>query len=100
MPHEIGQPILIFTSSINKSEIYSTLLNKKNIKHVVLNAKNHENEADIIANAGKEKSVNHYNKYFWKRCGYSTWWEKRLYFRMINSSTNKNKIKLFRRTYL
>ena len=55
--HEIGQPILIFTSSINKSEIYSTLLNKKNIKHVVLNAKNHENEAEIIANAGKEKSV-------------------------------------------
>jgi preprotein translocase subunit SecA len=55
--HSAGQPILIFTSSINKSEIYSTLLNKKNIKHVVLNAKNHENEADIIANAGKEKSV-------------------------------------------
>ncbi|MDA9609042.1 preprotein translocase subunit SecA [Candidatus Pelagibacter sp.] len=55
--HNAGQPILIFTSSINKSEIYSTLLNKQNIKHVVLNAKNHENEADIIANAGKEKSV-------------------------------------------
>jgi len=55
--HSAGQPILIFTSSINKSEIYSTLLKKKNIKHVVLNAKNHENEADIIANAGKEKSV-------------------------------------------
>ncbi|WP_435116829.1 preprotein translocase subunit SecA [Candidatus Pelagibacter bacterium nBUS_49] len=55
--HDAGQPILIFTSSINKSEIYSALLNKKNIKHVVLNAKNHENEADIIANAGKEKSV-------------------------------------------
>jgi preprotein translocase subunit SecA len=55
--HSTGQPILIFTSSINKSEIYSTLLKKKNIKHVVLNAKNHENEADIIANAGKEKSV-------------------------------------------
>ena len=55
--NETGQPILIFTSSINKSEIYSTLLNKKNIKHVVLNAKNHENEAEIIANAGKEKSV-------------------------------------------
>ena len=33
------------------------MLKKKNIKHVVLNAKNHENEADIIANAGKEKSV-------------------------------------------
>ena len=55
--HNASQPILIFTSSINKSEIYSTLLKKKNIKHVVLNAKNHENEADIIANAGKEKSV-------------------------------------------
>ena len=55
--HKTGQPILIFTSSINKSEIYSDLLKKKNIKHVVLNAKNHENEADIIANAGKENSV-------------------------------------------
>ena len=55
--HDAGQPILIFTSSINKSEVYSSLLKKKNIKHVVLNAKNHENEANIIANAGKEKSV-------------------------------------------
>ncbi len=55
--HEFGQPILVFTSSINKSEIYSNLLSQKNIKHVVLNAKNHENEADIIANAGKEKSL-------------------------------------------
>ena len=52
-----GQPILIFTSSINKSEVYSNLLKKKNIKHIILNAKNHENEAEIIANAGKEKSV-------------------------------------------
>ncbi len=55
--NQLGQPILVFTSSINKSEIYSNLLNKKKIKHVVLNAKNHENEAEIIANAGKEKSV-------------------------------------------
>jgi len=55
--HELGQPILVFTSSINKSEIYSDLLNKKKIKHVVLNAKNHANEAEIIANAGKEKSL-------------------------------------------
>ena len=55
--HELGQPILIFTSSVNKSEIYGNLLDKKNINHVVLNAKNHENEAEIIANAGKEKSV-------------------------------------------
>ena len=49
-----GQPLLVFTSSINKSEIYSNLLKKENIKHQVLNAKNHENEAEIIANAGKE----------------------------------------------
>ena len=55
--HKIGQPLLVFTSSINKSEIYSKLLKEKNIKHLVLNAKNHENEAEIIANAGKEKSV-------------------------------------------
>ena len=55
--HKLGQPLLIFTSSINKSETYSKLLKNQNIKHVVLNAKNHENEAEIIANAGKEKSV-------------------------------------------
>ena len=55
--HQKGQPLLVFTSSINKSEIYSNLLNKVNIKHEVLNAKNHENEAEIIANAGKENSV-------------------------------------------
>ena len=52
-----GQPILIFTSSVNKSEIYSELLDKAKVKHVVLNAKNHENEAEIIANAGKLNSV-------------------------------------------
>ena len=55
--HKQGQPILIFTSSINKSEIYSKLLNAAKVKHVVLNAKNHENEAEIIANAGKLDSV-------------------------------------------
>ena len=55
--NKTGQPLLIFTSSINKSEIYSKLLKKEKIDHVVLNAKNHENEAEIIANAGKEGSV-------------------------------------------
>ena len=55
--NKTGQPLLVFTSSINKSEIYSKLLKKENIKHVVLNAKNHENEAEIIANAGKEGSL-------------------------------------------
>ena len=52
-----GQPLLVFTSSINKSEVYSKLLSQKKIPHVLLNAKNHENEAGIIANAGKEGSV-------------------------------------------
>ena len=55
--HGLGQPILIFTSSINKSEHYSKLLNEKNINHIVLNAKNHDKEADIIANAGSKNSV-------------------------------------------
>ena len=55
--YQTSQPLLIFTSSINKSEIYSKLLDKEKIKHVVLNAKNHENEAEIIANAGKESSI-------------------------------------------
>ncbi len=55
--YEKGQPLLVFTSSINKSEIYSKLLKAEQIKHVVLNAKNHENEAEIIANAGKKGSI-------------------------------------------
>ena len=55
--HEDGQPLLVFTSSVSKSEIYSKLLKQEKIEHIVLNAKNHENEAEIIANAGKNKSV-------------------------------------------
>ena len=55
--HKNGQPLLVFTSSVNKSEIYSELLKIEKINHVVLNAKNHENEAEIIANAGKKGSV-------------------------------------------
>ncbi|MDC2990786.1 preprotein translocase subunit SecA [Candidatus Pelagibacter sp.] len=55
--NKVGQPMLVFTSSVNKSEIYSKLLDKERINHVVLNAKNHENEAEIISNAGKKGSV-------------------------------------------
>ena len=55
--YELGQPILVFTSSINKSEHYSEMFQKKNISHIVLNAKNHHKEAEIIANAGTKKSV-------------------------------------------
>ena len=52
-----GQPLLVFTANINKSEHYSQLLKKVGIKHTVLNAKNHEREAEIISNAGKKDSV-------------------------------------------
>tara|TARA_Y100001970_G_scaffold273949_1_gene372939 strand:- start:1092 stop:3617 length:2526 start_codon:yes stop_codon:yes gene_type:complete len=55
--NKLSQPLLVFTSSINKSEHYSELLNKRNIDHIVLNAKNHEKEADIIANAGSRNSI-------------------------------------------
>ena len=51
--HEKGQPILIGTVSIEKSEKLSGLLKKEGLKHEVLNAKNHEKEAEIIAQAGK-----------------------------------------------
>ena len=52
-----GQPVLVGTTSIEKSEKISSLLNKKNIKHSVLNAKQHDKEASIIAAAGKIDSV-------------------------------------------
>jgi len=52
-----GQPVLIGTTSINKSETYSKLLSEKKIRHSVLNAKNHEKEANIIADAGKLYAV-------------------------------------------
>jgi len=52
-----GQPVLIGTTSINKSEIYSKLLENKGIKHSVLNAKHHEKEANIIADAGKLNAI-------------------------------------------
>ena len=55
--HEKGQPILIGTVSIEKSEHLSKLLSRSGIKHNVLNAKNHEREAEIIAQAGKFGTV-------------------------------------------
>ena len=52
-----GQPILVGTTSIEKSEKISSFLNDKKIKHNVLNAKQHEQEAKIIAEAGKVRAV-------------------------------------------
>ncbi len=55
--YEKGQPVLVGTVSIDKSEIISGLLKKQNVPHKVLNAKFHEKEAEIIAQAGKFKAV-------------------------------------------
>ena len=55
--HQTGQPILVGTVSIDKSEILSALLKRRGVKHEVLNAKNHDKEAQIIAQAGKKNAV-------------------------------------------
>lgn len=55
--HESGQPILVGTSSVDKSEEISRLLRKNGIKHNILNAKNHEREAEIVAQAGRLNAV-------------------------------------------
>ena len=55
--HEKGQPVLVGTVSIEKSEQLSEMLKKRGIKHNVLNAKNHEKEAEIVAQAGKMGAV-------------------------------------------
>ena len=55
--NESGQPVLVGTTSIEKSERLSELLKKKGIKHVVLNAKFHEREAEIVAQAGRHGMV-------------------------------------------
>ncbi len=55
--HERGQPVLVGTVSIEKSERVSNLLRKTGIRHHVLNAKNHEREAEIVAQAGRHQAV-------------------------------------------
>jgi len=55
--HEKGQPVLVGTVTIEKSELLSRILSKNGIKHEVLNAKYHEKEAEIIAQAGKKGAV-------------------------------------------
>ncbi|MBR3780222.1 MAG: preprotein translocase subunit SecA [Clostridia bacterium] len=55
--HAKGQPVLVGTVSIEKSELLSALLKRKGIKHEVLNAKHHEKEAEIVAQAGKLNAV-------------------------------------------
>ncbi len=55
--HELGQPILIGTVAIESSEEISNFLRESRIKHQILNAKHHEQEAEIIANAGQKGAV-------------------------------------------
>lgn len=55
--HEIGQPVLVGTRSVEKSEYLSNMLKRKGIKHEVLNAKYHEREAEIVAKAGQMGAV-------------------------------------------
>jgi preprotein translocase subunit SecA len=55
--HAKGQPVLVGTVSIAKSEVFSKFLEREGVKHNVLNAKNHAREADIIAQAGRKGAV-------------------------------------------
>ena len=55
--HKKGQPVLVGTVSIEKSELLSVMLDVQNIPHAVLNAKYHEKEAEIIAQAGKKGAI-------------------------------------------
>ncbi|MDE7226461.1 MAG: DEAD/DEAH box helicase, partial [Ruminococcus sp.] len=55
--HDKGQPILVGTVSIEKSELLSAMLKRKGVKHEVLNAKHHAKEAEIVAQAGKFGAV-------------------------------------------
>ena len=55
--HKLGQPVLVGTTSVEKSELLHDLLKRRGIPHEILNAKNHEKEASIIANAGKKNAV-------------------------------------------
>jgi preprotein translocase subunit SecA len=55
--HEAGQPVLVGTISVEKSEYLSQLLHKRGIKHEVLNAKQHDREATIVAQAGRKGAV-------------------------------------------
>ena len=55
--YERGQPVLVGTVSVEKSEVLSSMLRKRNIEHTVLNAKHHAREAAIVAQAGRSKQV-------------------------------------------
>ncbi len=55
--HQQGQPVLVGTTSVEKSELLSTMLRRRGVDHEVLNAKNHAREAEIVAQAGRKSAV-------------------------------------------
>jgi len=55
--HEVGQPVLVGTTSVETSEYLANLLDRQGITHHVLNAKHHEREAQIVAQAGRSKAI-------------------------------------------
>src|SRR5207244_13526413 len=55
--YEAGQPVLVGTTSVEKSEVLSRLLKRSGVPHEVLNAKNHEREASIVAQAGRKGAI-------------------------------------------
>src|SRR5260370_18409202 len=55
--HADGQPVLVGTTSVEKSEVLSRLLKRRGVPHEALNAKNHEREASIVAQAGRQAAI-------------------------------------------
>lgn len=71
--HKSGQPILVWTVSVDKSEYLSERLNKESIPHKVLNAKYHKTEAEIIAKAGQKGSITIATNMAWRGTDIKLW---------------------------
>ncbi len=77
--HEKGQPVLVGTTSIEKSERLSGILQRKGVKHVVLNAKQHEREAEYVAQAGRPGDGDHRHQHGWPRYRHSARRQSRIH---------------------
>ena len=75
--HRKGQPVLVGTTSVEKSEIVSKLLQRKGIPHEVLNAKNHAREAMIVAQAGRKGRGHHLHQHGRPRDRHQAGWRSR-----------------------
>ena len=71
--HETGQPILVGTVSVEKSEYLSDRLKKEGVKHNVLNAKHHESEAETVANAGQKGAITIATNMAWRGTDIKLW---------------------------